>query len=101
MEDTQAIINPVRALKEFALGAVAGGLFGGAQAGVNAITNKVSQANFETQETNPQQEVAPPRRTAKTVKPFDLPEHYYPVLDNISKDASKAKVLKGSIRGYA
>ena len=42
MDNVQAVINPVRALKEFALGTVAGGLFGGAKAGIGAVASKAA-----------------------------------------------------------
>ena len=42
MDNVQAVINPVRALKEFALGTVAGGLFGSAKAGIGAVASKAA-----------------------------------------------------------
>lgn len=54
LEDAEAIINPVRALKEFAMGTFAGAVFGGVQAGIEAVGNKIS-SNANVQQVKTQQ----------------------------------------------
>ncbi|MCD7927369.1 MAG: hypothetical protein LUF80_00665, partial [Oscillospiraceae bacterium] len=47
-EDTDAVINPVRALQEFGGGALAGGILGGVQAGVVNAVNSNTNTDAET-----------------------------------------------------
>lgn len=68
ISDENAVINPVRALQEFALGAAAGGIMSGAMAGARAVANIPQHTDTSALQTDTQVPVLPDTNTQSVVE---------------------------------